>query len=181
MLLVYAVSASFFGEEFTGLTLLGILIALGGLFLSSRSTSTTPAGSAPRRLGWSYACAVCIAGYHLCYRQALAHEANPSWLFSLSLILAIPIMLAVQGREQRLLLKGVLRQHWQLIIIGGAVCLISFLLYLLGLKTSGAGYALVIRNLSIIFAQFFAFFIGEKISLQQWIGAVLVAIGASLV
>jgi drug/metabolite transporter (DMT)-like permease len=179
MLLVYTFSVLFFHEQFTTLTLVGVLVALTGLFLSSQQKSTGVKENP--KLFWSYMCAIFITGYHLCYSRALSYGANPSWLFSLSLGLAVPALIIFNGKNKFKELCTQLKRTPVIIVLGGLICTTSFLLYLIGLGQSGAGYALIVRNLSIIFAQIFAFMIGEKITSRQWLGSILVALGASLV
>jgi len=192
MLIVYAISATLLQEKINLMTLAGIGTALMGLYFSSQGQSgknnSTSETQRPRFL-WSYICAFFIGTYHLCYSRSLNFGANPSWLFSLSLALALPALFIFNYRKNGLeewkywksTLRGIFTLNNPWVMTGGLICTTSFLLYLMGLSHSAAGMALVLRNLSIVFAQFFALVIGEKVSPIQWIGSILVAVGASLV
>ncbi|WP_233590579.1 EamA family transporter [Legionella qingyii] len=63
---------------------------------------------------------------------------------------------------------------------GGVLSALSFLLFLLGLRYAEAGLAITLRNTSVVFTQIFAYWIGEKISSLQWLGALLVTLGICL-
>lgn len=179
MLLVWAFSTVFLGEKLTSLALAGVTLVVGGLYLTGRVSRR----SKPRKGGelYAYLCAFFIAAYHLCYGQSLALGANPASLFALSLWVAVPALLIINGKEKFLILKERMWNSPLPFVTGGLICALSFMLFLLGLRHAGAGYALTLRNTSVIFAQIFAATIGERVSLIQWLGAVLVAVGVSFV
>src|SRR5205814_4965123 len=132
-------------------------------------------------LGWAWACAGCIAGYHVCYDRALAGGARTVPLFALSLALALPLNLAALGRARRRAVLAALRARPVPLVAGGLLSAASFLVFLAGLALCGAGPALTLRNTSVVFAQLFAAALGEKVGRRQVAGAVLVAVGATLV
>jgi drug/metabolite transporter (DMT)-like permease len=61
------------------------------------------------------------------------------------------------------------------------LCTASFLLFLVGLRASGAAVALTLRNTAVVFAQLLAVGMGEHVPRRQAAGAVLVALGAAAV
>ena len=127
------------------------------------------------------ACAASIAGYHLLYARALAQGAAPAPVFALALAVALPFVL-VPARA-RLLSRGgeALGRASLRLGFAGALCTASFLLFLHGLATSGAGVALTLRNTAVVFAQLLALALGERVPRPQAAGALLVAAGAAVV
>lgn len=179
MLVVWLFSSALLGESVTGKTVLGTFFVLIGIILTH--WSATNHNEKKGRFGWAYLCAFFIAGYHLFYGQALKTGAEPTPLFFLSLGLGFPIYLmsCERGTTQKVK-KKFLKKPIPL-FLGGIFCAFSFLLFLKGLSYTGAGVAITLRNTSILFAQVFSLWIGEKHSKLQWGGAALVAIGASLI
>ena len=172
MLFVWLISSLFLNEPFALFTALGVGLVMLGLYLIG-----------PQLKGYlsAYVCSFCIAGYHLCYGQSLEHGTHPALLFPLSLIISVPALCLYSGKENLKHLKKLFFNRPTPIIFTGFICALSFFIFLYGLQTSGAGQALTLRNTSVIFAQFFALMIGEKVGRNQWLGAIIVAIGASIV
>jgi drug/metabolite transporter (DMT)-like permease len=127
------------------------------------------------------ACAASIAGYHLLYARALDEGAAPAPVFALALAVALPFVV-VPARARVLARSGGARTgtvlRWT---FAGALCTASFLLFLHGLASSGAGVALTLRNTAVVFAQILALAIGERVPRPQAAGALLVAAGAAAV
>ena len=159
-----------------GASLVGLGLALVTAQLGGRSSSR--AG-----IGFSIACAVSIAGYHLCYDRALAAGARSAPLFAVALAVALPFVLAsLRGRFA----LGASGAPWGVRAVlrwafAGVLCAGSFLLFLWGLASSGAAVALTLRNTSIMFAQVLALALGERPTHAQVAGALLIAAGATLV
>ncbi|WP_367607768.1 EamA family transporter [Legionella sp. W05-934-2] len=175
MILVWAISALFLGETVNLFSMVGIVCVLIGLVL----TSYTYQDARSNQL-FPFLCGICIAGYHLCYGRSLAHGANPAALFSAALWIGLPGIVLFMNPTQRQLFKEKIKSGWKMTSIGGLISALSFLLFLLGLRHAEAGLALTLRNTSVVFAQIFACLIGERISKNQWVGAIFVAFGASL-
>lgn len=173
MIIVWCISACFLGENLNSSNIIGILSVLAGLMLTSQTYSPNQS----KQLLFPFICGICIAGYHLCYGRSLAYGANPAALFSAALWIALPGILLLMNNKQRQLFGEKIKSGWKMASIGGMISALSFLLFLIGLRHSEAGLALTLRNTSVIFAQIFAYFIGETISPHQWIGALLVAFG----
>lgn len=176
MIIVWLISASFLGETLHTLDFLGILIVLLGLILTNQTFQKTQS----KQLLFPGLCGICIAGYHLCYGQSLAFGANPAALFSTALGIASTGVFLLMSKDKRRAFQQQVKGNWPVTVIGGIICTFSFLFFLIGLRDTGAGLALTLRNTSVIFAQCFAYCIGEKITPRQWLGALLVALGASL-
>ncbi len=175
MALVWPAAALLLGQPVTargagGAALLGlgvVLVALAGRQRASRGG-----------LLLSLACASAIAAYHLCYDRALHHGAAQAPLFAVALLVALPLIwLSSRLRgggsapDRRALLR------W---LVCGGLLTGSFLLFLGGLASSGAGPALTLRNTSVVFAQVIAVALGEPLPRRQLAGALLVVAGAAL-
>ena len=81
-------------------------------------------------------------------------------------------------------IKPVLTNHKALlyIILSGIAGAVSWLFYFIALKNAKVSQIVPIDRLSVVFALLLAFIIlGEKISLQAWIGAVLAVVGGILI
>jgi drug/metabolite transporter (DMT)-like permease len=179
MLIVWPVSVLLIGERAGLLSFLGAAAVAAGL---ASTQFQGAAGSArPSRLAWAWACAGCIAGYHLCYDRAIQAGAHTVPLFALSLAVALPINIAMLSRTQRRATVGALRQRTWPLLTAGVLTSASFLAFLAGLAMSGPGAALTLRNTSVVFAQLFAVLLGEPVGRPQIVGAALVVAGAALV
>jgi drug/metabolite transporter (DMT)-like permease len=117
---------------------------------------------------------------YLAYKRALALGAEPRALFAVSLLVAVPFNVAFLGARVRSLLAAELRARpWEL-VVAGAVCAVSFLLFLDALHTSGAGRVLTLRNTSVVFALLFGWMGGDRPRRFEAAGAGLVVVGAAL-
>jgi drug/metabolite transporter (DMT)-like permease len=176
MIIVWFISTCFLGEKINLFSIIGLSSVFSGMIL----TSNTFNADQSKQLLFPTLCGICIAGYHLCYGRSLAYGANPAALFSAALWIALPCVFLLMKKKQRQGFKEQVKSNWKMTSIGGMISALSFLLFLIGLRHSEAGLALTLRNTSVVFTQIFAYLIGEKISQCQWIGALLVAFGASL-
>lgn len=179
MLFVWTISSAWLGEKVSPLGMGGVALVVLGLYLTSRVAHAVNQKQSGQL--YAYVCAFFIAAYHLCYGQSLERGANPASLFALSLWIAVPASFAFSSKENLAILKLKMRRKLWPMILGGFICASSFTLFLRGLHHAGAGFALTLRNTSVIFAQIFAVAIGEPVSIVQWLGALLVAIGAAMV
>jgi drug/metabolite transporter (DMT)-like permease len=186
MVLVWAVSVVFLKEKFGLVQLSGSVLVLLGLYLTSLSQSQVKGFRVFNQdflyqQRWSFLCAVFIACYHICYGHSLREGSRPATLFAVSLWLSVFLIFTLRGRTYFESAKAMAKIEWRDLLISGFVCNLSFLFFLVGLAQTGAGTAITLRNTSVIFAQILAVFLGEKIKAPQWIGALMVAAGASLV
>ena len=176
--LVFPLSVAFLAERITLLAVIGVFVLYLGLLTVGFGSHATTA-----RLGlrWSITCGVCVAGYHLCYKEALdAHALAPA-LFAVSLAVAFPLNLLWLGAIGRQRLLTALRTRPRALLWAGFACTASFVVFLNALALAGAGVVLTLRNTSIIFAQLMAVVIGERPRPRQIFGACLVAAGATLI
>jgi len=176
--LVWPASVLLLDEPLTAVAVLGTGLVIAGLVVFGF------AGAGERKLsgfGWSLACAVCIATYHLCYKQALAAGAQPAALSAVSLAVALPLNLVFLGRGSLAGALAAFRGRPESLIVGGVVCAASFLVFLSALGASGAGAVLTVRNVSVLFALGMSRLIGERPGRPQVVGALLVTVGAILV
>ncbi len=181
IVLVWPLSAALFSEAVTPLGASGAAVILGGLVLCALPALLGGArGGARGGVGFAVLCAASIAGYHLCYKAALAAGARPSPLFALSLAVALPPNLVLLGAERRRALVALFRTRAALVVLAGLVCTASFVVFLGALGGAGAGAVLTLRNTSVLFAQGFSILIGERPRRVEVIGAALVAVGAAL-
>lgn len=176
IVLVWPVSVTLLGEPFHGLSVASVgTVCLGLVLLGAVSGQ----GSSPRALGWALATGLCIAVFNLFYKLSLGAGAQPLALFGLSMAVGLPIQTAV-----RILRSGWRTFRWwpesPLLVAGaGVLCTVGFTLFLLALDRSGAGAVTTIRNTSVAFAMLFSLALGERPRPRQWVGAVLVTLGAA--
>ncbi|WP_439332613.1 EamA family transporter [Pyxidicoccus fallax] len=140
-----------------------------------------PAGPAATGVAWAALAAVCISGYHLAYKLALAEGAQPPALFATGLLVALPVLVLERVRKlgwATLRREALVRPG--LVVFTGIICTLSFALLLSALGSSGAGAVLTLRNTSIAFALALAALQGERLERRQLTGAALVAVGAVL-
>ena len=186
VLAVGPLSIALFGEVATLPALAGSAVVIGGLALSglggSRSSASAASSGGRRAMGWAVACAMSIAGYHLAYTAALREAVNPSACFALSLAVSAAIngvrLGGAGGGGSGI--GAIMRRRWPRLVTMGLMCGGSFLILMEALARGGAGYVLTLRNTSVLFAVAMAWRIGERPRRAEVAGAVLVAVGATL-
>ena len=176
--LVFPISVVFLAERLTVVSGVGVLVLYAGLIAVGLSREQL---AGRQGLLWSCVCGVCVAGYHLCYKQALHAGALAPALFTLSLSVALPINLLHHGKGAPVRVWRALRDNPRRMLLAGIACTASFTVFLYALALAGAGAVLTLRNTSVIFAQLLSLSIGEKLRAQQVLGAVLVGVGAALI
>jgi uncharacterized membrane protein len=182
VLAVWPLSIALFGEVATGPAMVGSALVMAGLALSGLG-----AGGGGERTGeraaiaWATACAMSIAGYHLAYKAALLHGANPSACFALSLAVSATINIVRMGAASHGAIGALVRQRWPRLVIMGLVCGGSFLILMEALAIGGSGFVLTLRNTSVLFAIGLARVIGDKPRPLELVGAAAVAGGAVLI
>ena len=176
--LVFPISVMLLAERATWLSGVGVAVLYAGLFAVGMSREQH---ADPKGFLWSTVCGGCIAGYHLCYKQALHAGALAPALFTLSLSVALPINLLRHGRGGAGRVLQALRGNPRGMLLAGIACTASFTVFLYALALAGAGVLLTLRNTSVVFAQLLALAIGERLRARQVVGAVLVGVGAVLI
>jgi drug/metabolite transporter (DMT)-like permease len=177
ILAVWPLSIALLGEQVTASSLAGSALLCLGLAASAAGKGR---GSA-RGVLCACLCGLAIAGYHLCYKEALDTAAAPTAVFAVSLGLAFPIYLVRLGRARLPALGRELRARPLFLLLLGSITTASFLIFLVALTRGGAGFVLTLRNTSIVFAALIGWSLGERPTRPQLIGAVLVSAGAVLV
>ena len=176
--LVWPISVLWLGEQINALSTTGVFVLYAGLLVVGLEGGARRSGPG---FGWSFVCGACVAGYHLCYKEALAAKAQAPALFSLSLAIAVPLNLWSLRREGLTRLLRRIRAQPRPLALAGVTCTASFVVFLNALAMAGAGWVLTLRNTSILFAQGLALLIGERLTRRQIAGALLVALGALLI
>jgi len=177
LLLVWPVSVLWLGEQLTPGAVAGAALVAGGMAVMNLVLPRGPVGEG---VLWALVSAACIAGFNLSYKRALGEGAQPPALFTLSLLVALPLILLLRRREEAG--WGALRRKVMtrpLLLLGaGVLCTLSFSLLLLALVHSGTGAVLTLRNTSIAFALGLGALQGERMGRRQLLGAGLVMLGA---
>ena len=176
LLVAWPISVALLGERLSWIGAAGAALVGAGLFAIS---FRRPERGVRDGLRWAMASAVFVGAYSLIYKQALLAGAEPRALFSLSMLVALPLNL-FWLREGLPRIWATLRAHSATVAIAGAVSCASFWLYLFALKQGGAGALLTLRNTSVVFAQLFAWILGERPTRRQLAGAAVVVAGAML-
>ncbi|HEX8819425.1 MAG TPA: EamA family transporter [Archangium sp.] len=177
LLLVWPVSVLWLGERLTPWAVVGAaLVALG---MAVMNLVRPQEGRVGEGVLWALACAACIAGFNVSYKRALGAGAQPPALFTLSLGVALPLLVLprLRGQSWPGLLRKVIARPL-LLVAAGLLCTLSFSLLLLALAHSGAGAVLTLRNTSIAFALGLGALQGERLGRRQLAGAGLVLLGA---
>jgi drug/metabolite transporter (DMT)-like permease len=179
VVVVYPLSVLLFHEFVTGRSLAGSALVVLGLVLSGLRIGRTP-GRAMTSSATVLAigCACAIAAYHLAYKAALEAGGASSAVFAASLTFATAINIVRSGPLGRRAIAALVRKSWPRITLMGCLCGGSFLLLIEALATGGAGYALTLRNTSVLFAVGLAWMIGERPRFAPALGAAFVAAGA---
>jgi drug/metabolite transporter (DMT)-like permease len=173
--ILWPVSVLLLAEPFRWSSLVCVLVVCAGLGLLGAS-------SGPRRINrslpWALLTGAFIAGYSLFYKLSLANGAHPLALYSLSMTVGLPIQTLVRVRRRGLARILVLPERPALVLVAGFLCALGFILYLLALARTGAAAVTTIRNTSVAFVVVFSLAIGERPGARQWLGVLLVTMGA---
>ena len=180
MLGVTLCSVLLLGEQLSGVKAAGMAAITLGVVL--RGTSDSGHRGPPDRMGLAaaLACALAIGGYHIAYGRALAQGLAPLTLFSASLSLALLINLLVLGPRWARDAFGACRGHLGGLTLAAFICLGAFWLFLRCLGAIDAGAAICLRNLSVVFAQGFAWAAGEQRTAKAALAVALFALGGGL-
>jgi drug/metabolite transporter (DMT)-like permease len=173
---VWPLSMALLGEPVTASSVGGAVLVLGGLALTGLGAGLSGASGAGLVLAG--VSAANIAGYHLCYKYALAGGGAPTAVFAVSIGVAVPMNLLRLGRSGRARLAALVRARRWPIVVAGLISCASFLVFLYALARAGAGAVFTLRNTSVLFAQLLAWAIGERPTRAGIAGAVVVAAGA---
>ena len=84
------------------------------------------------------------------------------------------------GSERRKGSLEALRAQPLLVVPAGLLATVGFIVFLVGMAKAGAGVVITLRNTSVLFAQVFAFTMGERPKRLGVVGALCVTFGAVL-
>jgi drug/metabolite transporter (DMT)-like permease len=178
LVLVWPVSVLVLGEELTPWRAAGTALVALGLVSTGAGERKTGTAVHARGIALAALCACFTGGYHLAYKVSLSSGAAPEIVVSVSLAIAALVNLVQVGAaRRRKIFEATREQPWH-VVGGGVLASVGFLVFLYAMKKEGAGAVLTLRNTSILFAQVFAFFMGDRPKRLGIVGAVLVCGGA---
>jgi len=180
LLIVWPVSMIWLGERAGGLSLAGAMLVTIGLLAIGLPGARFQGVRRADGLGWAMLSALFIASYNLLYKQAMALGSEPATVFATSISVALLLNVAAIGKRRENIVRILSRRPGPM-ISAGVVCCASFWIFLYCLQRGGAGALVTLRNSSVLFAQGFAWFLGERPTPAQVLGAVAIAVGAALV
>ena len=164
MLCVTGLSVLLLGEAMGPIKALGVGALLVGMVLRSRSAPVGSAPTDPRALVAAVLCAAGISGYHMAYGQALAQGIPPLGLFCFSTGIALMGNVIWMGPRWAFGALCSVQRHLGRMVGAASLCLGAFWLFLVCLGSLDAGVAICLRNLSVVFAQGFAWLGREPFS-----------------
>jgi len=180
LLIVWPVSVIWLGERAAGSALAGAVMVTIGLFAMGLAHARGSGGDWKRNgLGWALASAVFIASYNLLYKEAVALGSRPATLFTVSMTIALALNATALGGRRRNIVAVLWRSPGAM-IAAGVLCCLSFWIFLFCLARGGAGAMVTLRNTSVLFAQGFSWWLGERPGGMQIAGAIAIAAGAVL-
>ena len=175
MVMVWAISTIALGEIVSSQDILCIFAILIGIACVQRSLSLADFFQAGTRA--AHACAVCIAGYHICYGLAARTGASPALVFASAMTVGVMTYLSCGRATATAALAEAVKTEKALIALGGLACGTSFLLFITALVTVDPGRAISLRNTSVAFGAILSFLAAEKLSPVQWFGVGCVVVG----
>lgn len=178
MICVWLLSTTVFHEQLNGGIFCGVALVFVGMLITSMIRKEQL--SHWRDAVWPYLSAVSIGLANLCYTGAMKFDISPVPLFAISMWVSLPFLLLFNGKKGVTVARQTKGGKLQIVIIAGIICTASFLIFLWGIHQTAAGYATTLRNTSIIFAVFLGRLMGEKTKKRQWLGVILVMLGALL-
>lgn len=184
MAMVWLLSGVFLGERTGATGIMGALLIFAGLWvpvIGSKLSGSFSIGIDGRGLKAALVSAAFISGYHFCYDRALEEGAEPFRLFAVSLSVSLPIMAFNLWRLKAVKFSLHVGKHRPIfVLLCATVVYWSFVLFLMGLESTGAGFAITLRNTSIFYALLLAHFSGERIQKLQIWSCILIFSGAVL-
>ncbi len=178
MLIVAIISVLFMKEPLSVIKCAGLAVLTMGIFLTPNKDNDRI-----QRNGvlWALSCSVFIAGYHLCYGLALEENVSQVALFILSMLTSVPFLAFKSKSAAIKSIRTIPRSELKWAFTAGILSCTSFILFLYGLKNSYPGVAISLRNTSILFSQGLSVFLGERLTLVQWIGVCGIFTGAMMI
>ncbi len=178
LLIVWPVSVIWLGERAASSSLVGAVLVTVGLFAIGLAHGQG-SGRDWRKNGLGWALAIFIASYNLLYKEAMALGSKPATLFTMSMSIALALNVTALA-DQRKNIIAVLSRSPAAMIAAAVLCCLSFRIFLFCLTRGGAGAMVTLRNSSVLFAQGFSWWLGERPGAVQIGGAIAIAAGAIL-
>lgn len=175
MVLVWVISTLALGEIITTKELFSVFVILIGIALVQRTFTLSQLISSGTYA--AYLCAGCIAGYHIGYGIAVQTGAAPALVFAASMACGVVTYVACSRGQALQTLSVAIRQEPKLVMLGGATCGLSFLLFLTALVSVDPGKAISLRNTSVAFGAMLSLVAGERLHSVQWLGVACVVGG----
>lgn len=177
MLAVWATSVALFGERFGWSALIGVAAVGGGLVVL-----TNLRGDWRKALHnfAPYVAGLCIGGANLCYKTVLTEGGMAVPLFAISMWVSLPLLLWFRGKKSPKEIFTAIQAAPVRLNLAALLSTLSFIMFLYGMRDTGAGYATTLRNSSVVFAQLFGLWLGEKVTRLQWWGVALIVGGVAV-
>ncbi|RYX89586.1 MAG: EamA family transporter [Bradyrhizobiaceae bacterium] len=103
-----------------------------------------------------------------------------TFIRTIVILVAAGLMVVITGNWQSP--SSVSARTWTFLVLSGVATGASWICYFRALKLGDAARVAPIDKLSVVFVAVFAvLFLGEKLSLPNWLGVILIACGAVLV
>ena len=178
MVFVWAISLSLLGEAPIPIHIFGASCVLAGMIILSR---TDKKETSDKKISiWPFLAAFCIAGYHICYHQALKENNDPKTLFIISMIISSLILMTFMAKDLKSRIQTIFKNSFKSVLLTAFLSTASFVIFLYALQISEPGYAISLRNSSIFFALIFSYLLKESLSKIQIIAASAIGIGTIL-
>jgi|GEM_PF-3128473 len=171
LVVVWPLSWLAFATAPSPLAALSTALVVAGTLLARRQGE----GGARWHPGWTLLTGVAVAVYHTGYKGAVDGGASPVAAFVAALVLALPALFAVLGRDVRAQVPSLLRRPR--LLVAGALCAASFLAMLVAMQGADSGRILGVRNSSVGFALLIALALGERPARTQWLGLAVLGLG----
>lgn len=174
LVVVWPVSIVLMGEQISWASATGVALVSAGIFLAGFRRPTRAEATGVR---WAVLSSCFIGGFNLLYKQGLLLGADPRALFAASMLVALPLNLLWIGAGRAKVAEAFRAMPLRVVATAVLACG-SFWLFLYALQGGGAGVVLTLRNTSVVFAQAFAFAMGEAVARRQLTGSLAIALGA---
>jgi bacterial/archaeal transporter family protein len=133
-------------------------------------------------LGWALLAAVFAALTALLAKAGVAQIDPDVATLIRSCVIVVVLMILVAASGQLHTLSDTPARTWLLLVLSGLATGASWLCYFRALRLGDAARVAPIDKLSVVLvATFGVAFLGERLSLLNWLGVVLIAAGAWLV
>ncbi len=178
-LIVALGSVFIFRDALGAISWLGILLVCAGVLTIAIRTGQQGSWTT---IGWSLLCATTIAVYSLADGQGARLSQSVTgygaWMYLMEAIVFISGMI-VFGRGPRL--AAYIVTHWRTTLLGGAMSALAYGISLWAMTRAPVALVSATRETSVLFATLIGvWFLKERLSWRQWMGAIVVVVGTML-